>query len=494
MANIRITDAINVPVLIGTEFLPVAYVGSSSAFNLSVAAIAAYGAARNARLTNSVYIMDPIFGAYADGVTDDTLAFAAATAAISSNGGELILPSNTTFLLNSMWTINKPNVTVRGMGFSTVLKRSSSLTNPLVNFTGTSGVFRDLTVDGNLVNTTAANAEVQMAGAGGLAERIRVINANSLSVVLQAANTRLTSSTIVGRSGSALQSYGVWAINHQPGIMIDHNTISNAGIEGIGADGLGLIIEGNRIFNCHSYTGIGGGQIVIYDGGGNSCIGATINGNTIDTGNAAAASGMELNGSNMTITGNTVNNQNYNGIVLQAGTGFLISGNLIRNSGFLATAPAVRIATGVSGWQVVGNRLIDDQGTATQSYGVQVIAGSSNNYQIEGNTFSGNAVSAIGDSGTGLNKTISRNLGIDNVIPSVASAAALPFPINPIFAMTGTTGVTSITGPAWTGRTVTILPAGAVTFTAGATIVNTVTTTANVPLRCVYNGTAWALG
>jgi hypothetical protein len=40
---------------------------------------------------------------------------------------------------------------------------------------------------------------------------------------------------------------------------------------------------------------------------------------------------------------------------------------------------------------------------------------------------------------------------------------------------------------------VNIIPTGVLTFTAGATIANTVTTVANVPVVGVYNGTTWNL-
>ena len=86
------------------------------------------------------------------------------------------------------------------------------------------------------------------------------------------------------------------------------------------------------------------------------------------------------------------------------------------------------------------------------------------------------------------NLVIANNRGVDDLIPTVATSATLPLPVNPTFNLVGTTGVTAVTG-LWEGRKVAMItPDGAVTFTAGPTIGNTITSVQNVPLNGVVIG------
>jgi hypothetical protein len=69
----------------------------------------------------------------------------------------------------------------------------------------------------------------------------------------------------------------------------------------------------------------------------------------------------------------------------------------------------------------------------------------------------------------------SGNLGLDNVTGTVADSAALAIPVNPVWFLTGTgTAITSITGPAFNGRSGMFIPTNASppAWTAGATIGN----------------------
>lgn len=93
-----------------------------------------------------------------------------------------------------------------------------------------------------------------------------------------------------------------------------------------------------------------------------------------------------------------------------------------------------------------------------------------------------------GASTSGPVKALSGNIW--PFIPTIASAATITLPYYPIFALSGTTGVTAFTAISlWDGAQYTMIPAGVVTFTAGATIGNTFTTTANVPvILTVYGG------
>ena len=424
--------------------------------------------------------------------------------ALPSTGGKMLLPPNTTYLLTTVTTISKPNVKVVCPSWATVLQRGAgSAMAQILNFTSAavgSGV-EDCTFDGNGGTFTGYSSDLALQAASNYAQHVQAINGGgSIQIAVSGANGRISNSTVTGLNSTTVGGYGIWAIAHVP-VKIDHNTVSNTTLDGIGVDGTGSIVESNHLFNDHCFTGTGGGQIAVYPG----YSGITIANNTIDTGCTDNTFGIELNGQNITVVGNTVNNQKWGGITLDvsgAGStpGTLISSNTVRNSGQVlhagANAPysaALSVSGVFSGLTVTGNRFIDDQGSPTQTYGVYLFANATDNLVVTGNDFTGNLTGAASDGATGTNQTWRSNLGVDNLIPSVASATALAFPLNPTISLTGTTTVTSITGTAWTGRQVTLIPTGAVSFTATNNIGNAVTTSANVPIVATYNGTNWYL-
>jgi hypothetical protein len=55
--------------------------------------------------------------------------------------------------------------------------------------------------------------------------------------------------------------------------------------------------------------------------------------------------------------------------------------------------------------------LADDQATPTQTCGVYVWPGASDDYVITGNILTGNTVAPLFDGGTGANKLVTNNLG-----------------------------------------------------------------------------------
>ena len=83
---------------------------------------------------------------------------------------------------------------------------------------------------------------------------------------------------------------------------------------------------------------------------------------------------------------------------------------------------------------------------------------------LSGNNINGNVAAILWASTAASGVQASNNIGVDTVIPTVASAATISAPVNPlatVFKLSGVTAVTAING-FWPGRTVRILyPAGA---------------------------------
>lgn len=181
--------------------------------------------------------------------------------------------------------------------------------------------------------------------------------------------------------------------------------------------------------------------------------------------------------------------------------GASITGNSIQNNGRSAGYGIVIPPTGSSGsggyaaetvisGNAIGNA-IPIYGAATQVAGVYFVGstGQWRGYTVSANQLAGNTVAAIAfDPGpTRLNLVVGQNGGADDITPTVATAATLALPVNSTVVLTGATGVTAITG-LWEGRTLTLVPSSNPTFTAGATIGNTITATAGKPLLGVVAG------
>lgn len=183
-----------------------------------------------------------------------------------------------------------------------------------------------------------------------------------------------------------------------------------------------------------------------------------------------SGSGMAFGGFGGTIDGINISNAKVNlnvgtGIWLRSGTSNSVISNctVAQNSRTSSgTFPGLLVDAGVSKWQVNGGIYGPADGSPsnlnTQSYGIQVAAGASDNYSIVGTYIPANATGSISDSGTGVNKVINSNLGVDNAAPPVVASAttiALDTTDQPVINITGTTTVTGITG-GWKGRTITL--------------------------------------
>lgn len=333
--------------------------------------------------------------------------------ALPSTGGKMIMPANTTYVMSSaQLLISKPNVTLECPNWTTVFQRGRA-PQSVVSTTGANDVIRDCTIDGNAGSFLTLNvADLQMTGANSLAWHIQAINGGGdIQVALNGGvNSRIAYSTVTGIS-SDNNIYGIWAIGHVT-VMIDHNTISGAGIDGIGFDGEGSIVSNNHLFGNHCYTGINGGQLAQYGTTHNQMI----IGNTVDQGCSTQSVGIEVGtGNDVTVSGNAVYNQFSNGITVDPQTnGALISGNTIVNSGQTAALAPYGIAVygNATHVKISSNRIIDNQGSPTQTYGVYIFGGTSDYIYVTDNDFTGTPNSIVNLTSPGLNVQTSGNFGI----------------------------------------------------------------------------------
>ncbi len=425
----------------------------------------------------------------------------AALAAIPAEGGmTLILAPNTVYTINApadRIISTKPNVTIWAPGWNTIIQRGSGLVASfdLVTLSGAGSKIVGVTVDGDAVVHTGF--ELVLSGAEGLAERCQVIDsAGSGHVKLAEDGCRITSSTITGL-GTELDTergYGVWALL-QKRVTIDHNFVSGTNIDGIGFNGNSLC-EGNDVRGCHLYTGNEGGQIAYYEleAAPTHAHGARIIGNAIGQGGT--------NGSGIEIDGNDVEDCYITGILQFWGSGAIVTNNRIRNCCRTANYDGITFWIDTTGFTCNGNSVIDDQTVATIRYPISVVAGESDDYEIVGNNLTRRGTGfpiVINDQGGGsgdVHKVIKANRGVDDVIPSLASAGTIVVPLNPAIDLTGSVTVTRIEiGLIAQGSQRTFLTDGAVVFTAGPTIGNDHTATAGGVTLATYNanGPFWYL-
>ena len=424
----------------------------------------------------------------------------AAIDALPATGGEVRLSPNTTYVLTAAINSTKPNVRLSAPGWGTVIQRGPALSGTVLELQGAGCRVEGMTFDGNGLVNTSGNAEVQISGANSRISNVQAINCSgSIHIAVTGAGGRVDHCTIIGRGVSGRGGYGVWALGHVP-VTIDHNTISGTSIDGIGADGAGTIIDGNRISGCHCDTTGGGGQLVVYPNTASGA-GVTVSNNFVGQGGASTSGGLELNGNNLTVTGNTIVNQYGGAIGFGTGKGLTITGNTIVNVGLdgSGAADGIGIQAGVTDFVITGNRVSDDQTTTTMRYAVAVANGASDRYTIVGNQFARTTHSNdIADGGTGTIRTIRDNGGLDSALPLIVNdSATLTVSASPVFHMQTTGTLTTVTrigaqnaGP---GVVRTVLPNAAYVFQAGNNIHNTFTAAAQVPFTMVsdISGNWW---
>ncbi len=419
---------------------------------------------------------------------DQFASIQAAIDALPAGGGMVALPPNTTYTITTAISSSTANVHLWAPSWSTVIKRGAALAGTMLQLSGAGCLIEGMTFDGNGSVNITGSAEAQISGANSRITNAQVINpAGTICIAASGAGCRVDHCTItgMGTSLSTQRGYGVWAVNHVQ-VTIDHNRITGTGIDAIGADGAGTVIANNYISGCHCYTGGPGGQMVFYANTAADAGGIIADNYVAQGGGTLTSGGLELYGDNLTVKGNTVIDQYGQGIGLDGGKGFTVTGNTIMNCGQDATGnqDGISVAANVTDFVIAGNRSADDQGSPTMRWPININSGTSDRYAVTGNDCqpSNRPNGPISDGGTGVNKVIAHNLGMDNVIlNSLASAATLTVPPNPNIYLAGSVGVTAVNGSLWVGRVVTFWPQGAVVFTAGATIGNTVTCVANGP-------------
>jgi hypothetical protein len=356
----------------------------------------------------------------------------AAVDALPATGGMVALSPNTTYLLTSSLTIAKPNVTISAPSWNTIIKRQPGVTGHLIAATGHGFVIRDVTVDGGGPAATGGSFEISTTGTDSLIYHCQVINAGQQGhIALNGAGSRAEGNRVIGL-GTAQGGYGIWAIGGVKTFIIN-NHVTGTGIDGIGFNGPGTRVIGNYVEGCQCYAEpatVGGGQIAQYNLA--SMAGGSVVGNYIGPGGGSISSGLELNGTDISVIGNAVVGQQTQGMIITDSGGMLIGGNMVLNSGSNGAAGPPWTLSGLSLFgplnniTITGNRFADTRATHVQQWGVYIYeVPTNNNVIITDNDFTGNTLGGVYFPGPGTGHVIANNLGAANVpgVPAVNAAS-----------------------------------------------------------------------
>jgi hypothetical protein len=220
---------------------------------------------------------------------------------------------------------------------------------------------------------------------------------------------------------------------------------------------------------------VGSGDGIVIGGGTGSVDAATLTGDVVDY-NVKNGIHLEANAINTTIT-NCACASNSQG-----------SGNTYND---------LLVDAGVSKWNVSGGFYGPGEYggfSVTGGWSINVAAGASDNYSIVGANINASALGTLTDGGTGLNKVIGPNLGIDNAaLATIASAATITLPNDAsAFYVTGTTTITTING-GWRGRPLLLIKTdtGTLNIGPGGNVPAALSATQNQKVRLQFDGTNW---
>lgn len=287
-------------------------------------------------------------------------------------GYTITLAPATTYVVTTNIVVSRFNVTIACPSWGTTIQRSATLTGIMLSFTGTGNVLQGCTIDGNgIANTAVANADVAITSISGGALGNNFIRARARSLALNGDKAWARQNTVVGigPTDSTLQSYGIWAIQNKTGIIIDGNTVSDTGIDGIGVNGVGTIVSNNRVSNCHCLLNTGGGQIAFYPGPTLTVSAATWAGGQV-TFTTTVSHNLTV-GTMFIVAGMSPASWNGSYVIANAPAGNQLTARRVRDPGASVAMGTLSPDQGTS-ITSTGNTI--DQGCSPNSYGIEVNA------------------------------------------------------------------------------------------------------------------------
>lgn len=433
------------------------------------------------------------YGAVCDGVTDTAAAFALAnTAAVALGGATVNVPANCG--IGSTVSISA-KVYFRGTGQGVIsVKTLSANVTPFQIAVDNAGVL-DMTIDMTVgVNASGCGVNIA-AGSYALVANLKILGpfngicssgsvATIMNVIVLSPTTSTGSCYHIGASintyvinsfcrgaSSGSQPLTTVLVNGAGGGHVFYNLQGIYSGSGITVTANAVSIEWIFSVNTVMDTGTGHGFLLTAGAGG------VIKGffSTGDWASSFTQNGVVTS----TSGGGIIDDVRFNGLRAytnqQNGVAFLSGDNLSINSSSICgnsaspsvsgTYHGVTSSTTATNIKVTASTIGNcAQQASTQGYG---IASSAPIVQYQSNTLTGNATGPLSIVTAPTSAVIKDNIGIDDVIPTVASGATIAVPVNPIVAISGTTTITNL-GTTWPNRTVMFTPTGTGFYIGGA--------------------------
>ena len=263
--------------------------------------------------------------------------------------------------------------------------------------------------------------------------------------------------------------------NDNKNVTITGNTIDTTGDQGIlltnGTAGAGRVINftvtGNNIFACGS-----SGLNIQYANHG------VVSGNHVDT---PGQYGVNIKTcDDVLIASNSISSSTLTGMIDEtASTNIVLKDNVLTNCATAATVSdryGIKVST-CTGWVIDGNIIRD--ANAKMDYGIFIAGGDQTTLTVINNIVPNSVLAAFrAKTGPETIRLYDNNYwggtlptATDPIVPSVASATALTLPQGSrVITVTGTTNITSVLVSGWTGKQVTLIFTGALTFTDGSNL------------------------
>jgi hypothetical protein len=462
--------------------------------------------------TNYVYAAGNVFryGALGNGTADDTAAIQKAINAGSSplstaDAGIVYLPPGN-FKISSVLTCSLAGgLTILGAGPGATTITMATATQTGISIGNTSQVSPNITVE-NLTIVGAATMTggscISVMNAGNIHVNNVVFGGNGFSINIGLTLDAATPAGVGGFSyyvkdceiNACAQGIVIGPTSFVEDVFIRDTVIfgaTTAGVTFISASGCylsavstascatgiltnpGASQSVNAIFfdKCLADTGSGHSWNITTNGGYvvelmlSDCWGCgagnVVGGSTTANGvNIAQGTGV-ING--LVIRGGIFHHNYGAGILIGASTNVAVTGGAqVYQNSFVGGSDrsGIEIAANVNQFSITdnicgsGGYFGAEVGLANnQAYGIYVLAGTSNNYTITGNNCVGNALSGVGDSGSGASKTVTGNAGYNPLANASITVGGSPFtftndvgaPIE-VFISAGTVGSVVVNG------------------------------------------------
>ncbi|MGD9648628.1 MAG: right-handed parallel beta-helix repeat-containing protein, partial [Pirellulales bacterium] len=394
----------------------------------------------------------PPWNVTADGTTDDRTALQA----MLTSGATVYLPAGTYIIGSDAWRLNVSNLTVRGAGIGqTILKMkdSTNLDRVVLFQNCTNCLLQDVTVDQNNANQSSGSrraVETATANTNVTLDRVELKGSVGINTFygggtltgLTIRNSRIVGGGVAGRlinvaSGTRVRITDnvVTAAGEAIGCAscvdatITGNTVDQTA--DVGGSSIfcsactGAVMSNNNI-NSHGTTFVGGDQIGCF--GGSTDI-VLANNRVLD----GTDNGVQVDDcSDVTVTGNVIDGALTNGISVLNSEGVTVVGNYVRDvgggtisnnrNGIMLRSSAA--AGAVKNVTVIGNVIVDLQGSPTMEYGIWDQGLESQQVTIAANEVRGATIASVdlGDS-TSVGPNYVSNVAASTAIDVTGTAA-----------------------------------------------------------------------